>query len=58
MILKDSPRAVGGRMGTVGKKSGRLVSLDLLRGLTVIGMIVVNSVAGAEQTYPLLLHSV
>jgi len=45
-------------MGTVGKKSGRLVSLDLLRGMTVIGMIVVNSVAGADQTYPLLLHSV
>jgi predicted acyltransferase len=45
-------------MATVGKKSGRLVSLDLLRGLTVIGMIVVNSVAGADQTYPLLLHSV
>lgn len=36
----------------------RLVSLDLLRGLAVIGMIVVNEMAGMEgPVYPLLLHS-
>jgi len=38
----------------------RLVSLDLLRGLTVMGMILVNSMAGMEgegAVYPTLLHS-
>jgi len=38
----------------------RLVSLDLLRGLAVIGMIIVNEMAGMESegpVYPLLLHS-
>lgn len=36
----------------------RLVSLDLLRGLAVIGMIIVNEMAGMEgPVYPLLLHS-
>ncbi|MGZ2411099.1 putative acyltransferase [Sphingomonas sp. F9_3S_D5_B_2] len=36
----------------------RLVSLDLLRGLAVIGMILVNEMAGmAPPVYPLLLHS-
>ena len=39
-------------------KPQRLVSLDLLRGLAVIGMIVVNEMAGMESpVYPLLLHS-
>lgn len=40
----------------------RLVSLDVLRGLTVVGMILVNSMAGMKygadaEVYPLLLHS-
>lgn len=38
----------------------RLVSLDLLRGLAVMGMILVNEMAGMEGSgpvYPLLLHS-
>jgi predicted acyltransferase len=39
----------------------RLVSLDLLRGLTVLGMIVVNSTAGVQRrdgpVFPLLLHA-
>jgi predicted acyltransferase len=38
----------------------RLVSLDLLRGLAVIGMIIVNEMAGMESegpVYPILLHS-
>jgi len=36
----------------------RLVSLDLLRGLTVIGMITVNEMAGMPApVFPLLLHS-
>ncbi|QUD88562.1 acyltransferase family protein [Phenylobacterium montanum] len=43
-------------------QSGRLLSLDLLRGLTVIGMILVNSAAylqslGGFPAYPVLLHS-
>lgn len=39
--------------------SQRLVSLDLLRGLTVIGMILVNEMAGLQnegRVYPTLLH--
>jgi predicted acyltransferase len=38
----------------------RLLSLDVLRGLTVLGMIVVNSAAGMAsdaQVFPTLLHS-
>jgi predicted acyltransferase len=38
----------------------RLVSLDLLRGLAVIGMILVNEMAGMQgegRVYPTLLHS-
>jgi predicted acyltransferase len=38
----------------------RLLSLDVLRGLTVFGMIVVNSAAGMEskaRVFPTLLHS-
>lgn len=36
----------------------RLVSLDLLRGLAVIGMIIVNEMAGMQPpVYRLLLHS-
>jgi predicted acyltransferase len=41
-------------------KPQRLVSLDLLRGLAVIGMIIVNEMAGQQgqgPVYPLLLHS-
>jgi predicted acyltransferase len=40
----------------------RLVSLDVLRGLTVVGMILVNSMAGMKygaeaEVHPLLLHA-
>ncbi|MCW3848031.1 heparan-alpha-glucosaminide N-acetyltransferase domain-containing protein [Sphingomonas sp. LB-2] len=40
----------------------RLVSLDVLRGLTVVGMILVNSMAGMKygakaEVFPLLLHA-
>jgi predicted acyltransferase len=40
----------------------RLLSLDVLRGLTVVGMILVNSMAGMKygaeaEVYPLLLHA-
>jgi len=41
-------------------KHERLVSLDLLRGLAVIGMILVNEMAGMDSegaVYPTLLHS-
>jgi predicted acyltransferase len=41
-------------------KRERLVSLDLLRGLAVIGMIIVNEMAGQQgqgPVYALLLHS-
>ena len=43
-----------------GHKSARLVSLDLLRGLAVMGMILVNEMAGMASegpVYPTLLHA-
>lgn len=43
------------------QRPGRLRSLDLLRGLTVLGMIVVNATAGVAHrdgpVFPLLLHA-
>ena len=47
---------------TAPSPSTRLVSLDVLRGLTVIGMIVVNASAGLHyggefKVFPLLLHA-
>lgn len=45
----------------VERKAGRLGSLDALRGLTVLGMILVNSTAGVRKidgpVFPLLLHA-
>ena len=46
--------------GANSARPQRLISLDLLRGLAVIGMIIVNEMAGMESkgpVYPLLLHS-
>lgn len=47
--------------GAVSKAAPRLASLDLVRGLTVLGMILVNATAGVEQmdgpVFPLLLHA-
>ena len=40
--------------------SGRLLSLDVLRGLTILGMVLVNSAAGLAskgEVFPTLLHS-
>ena len=47
-------------MSETGKQ--RLLSLDVLRGLTVVGMILVNSMAGMKYgaeagIHPLLLHA-
>ncbi len=45
-----------------GTENNRLLSLDVLRGLTVVGMILVNSMAGMKygaeaNVFPLLLHA-
>jgi len=48
------------RIAATPLTADRLVSLDLLRGLTVMGMILVNSMAGMAgegAVYPTLLHS-
>jgi predicted acyltransferase len=48
------------RASAPAAKRERLISLDLLRGLVVIGMIVVNEMSGMESkgpVYSILLHS-
>lgn len=58
--MSDIPAATGPRHPH-DRAGRRLVSLDLLRGLTVLGMIIVNSTAGVERkdgpVFPLLLHA-
>jgi predicted acyltransferase len=58
--MNDAPTATGPRHPHDGA-GRRLVSLDLLRGLTVLGMIIVNSTAGVQKrdgpVFPLLLHA-
>src|ERR687885_13369 len=39
------------------KPSQRLTSLDVFRGITISGMILVNMVGVADQVYPPLLHA-
>jgi len=39
------------------KPSTRLTSLDVFRGITITGMILVNKAGLADQVYPPLLHS-
>lgn len=58
--MSDTPTATGPR-DPHDRTGRRLVSLDLLRGLTVLGMIVVNGTAGVAHrdgpVFPLLLHA-
>lgn len=58
--MSDAPTATGPRHPH-DRAGRRLVSLDLLRGLTVLGMIIVNSTAGVQKhdgpVFPLLLHA-
>ena len=58
--LSDTPTATGPR-DPHDRAGRRLVSLDLLRGLTVLGMIVVNATAGVAHrdgpVFPPLLHA-
>lgn len=37
--------------------SGRRLSLDLFRGLTIMGMILVNTEGGGASPYPVLVHA-
>lgn len=58
--MSDAPTVTGPRHPH-DRAGRRLVSLDLLRGLTVLGMIIVNSTAGVQKhdgpVFPLLLHA-
>lgn len=52
----------GGESMMARNETSRLVSLDVLRGLTVVGMIVVNSMSALHygkdiHVFPLLLHA-
>ena len=40
-----------------GKKPGRLVSLDALRGFTIAAMVIVNDPGSWKHVYPPLLHA-
>ncbi len=39
------------------KLSNRLTSLDVFRGITIAGMILVNKISLEDQAYPFLLHA-
>jgi predicted acyltransferase len=39
------------------KLPGRLISLDVFRGIAIAGMILVNMAGVADQVYPPLLHA-
>ncbi|WBO21855.1 acyltransferase family protein [Sphingomonas abietis] len=58
--MSRAPTATGPRHPH-DRAGRRLASLDLLRGLTVLGMIIVNSTAGVSRrdgpVFPLLLHA-
>jgi predicted acyltransferase len=41
----------------VSKLSSRLTSLDVFRGITIAGMILVNKISLEENAYPFLLHA-
>jgi predicted acyltransferase len=41
----------------VSKLSSRLTSLDVFRGITIAGMILVNKISLEEKAYPFLLHA-
>jgi predicted acyltransferase len=41
----------------MAKSSSRLVSLDILRGMTVAFMIIVNTPGSGDHVYPILRHS-
>jgi len=43
-------------MKTAQNKSGRLTALDVMRGITIVGMIIVNN-AGGSESYAALRHS-
>ena len=40
-----------------GEQPGRLISLDAFRGITIIGMILVNNPGSWSHVYPPLLHA-
>jgi hypothetical protein len=44
-------------MAVNSPRSVRLTSLDVFRGLTIAGMILVNTPGDAKTTYPQLLHA-
>jgi predicted acyltransferase len=45
------------RESSSGTQHGRLVSLDAFRGITIIGMILVNNPGSWSHVYPPLLHA-
>lgn len=62
MHVDREPSHDSGAPGETGaRKKERLASLDLLRGLTVFGMIIVNASAAleaaGEKIFPVLLHA-
>ena len=53
MTLTEAP----GSYVDLDSQSQRLVSLDVFRGLTIVGMIVVNTPGSAEYVYPSFAHA-
>lgn len=60
-IVTATPRVETSKVETSNKatpkKSGRLVSLDVFRGMTIIGMVIVNNPGTWSAIYPPLDHA-
>ena len=54
---KATERDRAGREPTPGAKRERLLSLDVFRGITLVGMVVVNSAGSHEYAYPAVTHA-
>src|SRR5262245_15973632 len=52
-VVQESPAAIAKEISS----TGRLISLDVFRGLTIAGMVLVNNAGNWNAVYPPLLHA-
>ncbi|WKN33369.1 heparan-alpha-glucosaminide N-acetyltransferase domain-containing protein [Porifericola rhodea] len=56
-IIAPSTQPANGLLKDAAPSSKRLLSLDVMRGITIIGMIIVNTPGSWAHVYPPLLHA-